>query len=83
MGSAIDRDDLQRSILRIVEYNTGGPQPETVAEHVIVQLASRADYEPGVVRDALDTLVADGALERVSSGPVATAPRYSRPAADG
>lgn len=81
MALAGNRDALRRSLLRIVEYNTGDSQPKRVSDHVIVQIKARSKYDPSVVREALATLVKDGALERESPG-LDAAPRYRRPSND-
>ena len=59
-----DHDGLRAGVLRVVDHNTGGPQPDAVPEHVIVENRTRTGTAPGAVRDALATLVEKGALKR-------------------
>lgn len=70
-----DVDELRTSILRVVDLNTGGPQPDTVAEHVVVENRTRRGTAPATVRDVLATLVEEGALERLDGD---REPRYRR-----
>ena len=71
--STTDTDDLRASILRVVKYNTGGPQPDSAAEHVLVELLARRGTAPATVQDALATLVEDGHLDRIDGE---DGPRY-------
>ena len=44
---------------------TGNPQPDSVAEHVLVERAIRQGTAPATVRDVLATLVEESHLDRI------------------
>ena len=64
-GSHPDIDDLRATLLRIMTYNTLLIQPGSVAEHVLVERATRRGTAPATVRDVLATLVDGGHLEQI------------------
>lgn len=66
-------DDLRTAVLRVVGYNMRGLQPDSVAEHVVVELLARDGTDPTTVRAALATLIDEGDLERLAGK---RAPRY-------
>ena len=71
-----DIDALRTSPLRIVKYNTSPPQPDSVAEHVLVEQVTRRGTAPATVRDVLATLVKEGRLDRIDGE---HEPRYRLP----
>ena len=60
-----DIDALRASLLRTVKYNTSPKQPDSVAEHVLVEKVTRRGTVPATVRDVLATLVDGGHLDRI------------------
>lgn len=59
-------EGLVERVIRVVKYNTGGQQAETVTEKTtLVILAGNGSADPTVVRDALATAVNSGRLEEV------------------
>ena len=66
-GGSSDIDALRASLLRTVKYNTSPKQPDSVAEHVLVQQVSRRGTTPATARDVLATLVDGGHLDRIDS----------------
>jgi hypothetical protein len=65
-----DDVSILENIARIVEYNTGGLQPETVPMNTIVRLSTRgtAAPEPGYIRSAIGYLVHTGRLNEPEPG---------------
>lgn len=57
------RDDVMGKIKRVVEYNTGAPQPDAVPEHTIVMLASRSNIAPQMIRPTIREMRSEGVLE--------------------
>ena len=71
-----DIDALRASLLRTVTYNTSPKQPDSVAEHVLVEQVTRRGTAPATVRDILAMLVEGGHLDRIDG---AHEPRYRFP----
>ena len=44
-------------VLRLVDYQSSGPQPPLVSERVIVMLAARAGHDPDDIRSSLQAAV--------------------------
>lgn len=56
-------DELVDRVVLVVRYNTGDPQPTTVAEYTIVAiLAANESEDATAVREAIQTAVAEGRL---------------------
>ena len=60
-----DIDALRAALLRTVKYNTSPQQPDSVAEHVLVEQVTRRGTAPATARDVLATLVDGGHLDRI------------------
>ena len=54
--------NLADRAVRIADHQTTEMQRDTVAEHVLVHLLSRAYTSPEGARDAIETAVAEGRL---------------------
>ena len=54
--------NLADRAVRIAELQTTDKQRDTVAEHVLVHLLSRAYTDPAGARDAIETAVVEGRL---------------------
>ena len=48
-----------------MKYNTSPKQPDSVAEHVLVEQVTRRGTAPATARDVLATLVEEGHLDRI------------------
>ncbi|QIB79056.1 hypothetical protein G3A49_13295 [Haloferax volcanii] len=63
-----DNEEAVERVQRIVKYNTGDSQSDTIAEHTIVMIACQANCTPNAVRWAIRHLVSDGTLEETEGG---------------
>ena len=57
-----DPDVLRERIPRIINLNTGGPQPETIGEGALILHFTHANLAPHVARKVLSELVEDGVI---------------------
>ena len=53
-------------VLRLVDYQSSGPQPPLVSERVIVMLAARAGHDPDDIRSSLQAAVESDDLLRTT-----------------
>jgi len=63
-----EKMEAKERIPRIVDYNTGGPQPETIEDYTILTIASHANIAPNAVRWAIERLVSNDTLEKNKDG---------------
>jgi len=63
-----EKMEAKERVPRIVEYNTGGPQTESIADHTILTIASHANISPNAVRWAIERLVSNGILQKTEDG---------------
>lgn len=57
--------DLTDHVVRTVDYQTGGPQPDRIAaSKIVLILTDHGNEAPERVRASLDEAVADGRLKR-------------------
>lgn len=63
-----EKMEAKERIPRIVDYNTGGPQPETIEDYTILTIASHANIAPNAVRWAIERLVSNDTLEKTQDG---------------
>ena len=61
-----DRRERYERVLRIVAYQTGGPQRPLTPDRVVRMLACRAGYDPDDVRSSLQAAVENGDLLRTA-----------------
>ena len=75
-NSRPDIDALHASLLRTVKDNTSPQQPDSVAEHVLVEQIIQWGIASTIARDVLVMLVDGGHLDRIDG---AHEPRYRPP----